>query len=306
MPALQSPDGEQNPAAIRREVLPSPSRHVQLALVQVPGPSHQIEPQPYLRVSFNIGPSYVIDATGPQGRQTFACRRGSLLVIPPDTTVTHHAGLPKPAGRPYVPVQLATFRISRELVADCAIALGLAPQHAYLEHQVIAPDDVLRSLAQALLGDLRSGCADGAAAAERTATALVARLLVRQRRSGPTATAHAIERVKSHIEQKMHEPLALEELAGVAGMSVFHFCRVFRERLGATPHQYILAQRMARAKRLLWERDGTADARASVLDIALACGFTTPSHFAAQFKRHTGLTPLQWARHPRDSGEGFR
>jgi AraC-like DNA-binding protein len=280
------------PPSIHREVLDSPSRHVQLALVHVPGPSHGIEPQPYLRLSLNIGPSYVIDATGPGGRQLFQCRRHSLLVIPPDTSVEHHAGLPKPAGRAYVPVQLATFRISRELLADCAISLALPERQARLEHQVIAPDEMLRGLALALLSDLRAGAPDGAAATEAVARALVCRVLLRQQRSGPAATADAIARVQAHIESELNAPLALEDLAGVAGMSVFHFCRVFREKLGATPHQYILAQRMARAKRLLWQRE----AGASIVEVALACGFGSSSHFAAQFKRATGQTPLQWRR----------
>ena len=294
------------PEPATREVVPSPSRHVQLALVRVPGPTHAIEPQPYLRISLNIGPSYAIDASGPQGRQQFACRRHSLLVIPPDTTVLHHAGLPKPAGRAYTPVQLATFRISRTLLDECAMGLGLQPGRTLLEHQVLAGDDVLRPLALALLSDLRSGCADGAAATERAAAALVGRVLMRQARSGPTATADALAQVTAHIDAQLHAPLALESLAAVAGMSLFHFCRVFRERLGATPHQYILSRRIALAKKLLWRRASAGGAAASIVEIALACGFGSSSHFAAQFKRYTGQTPLQWQRSGDAPGEGFR
>jgi len=303
--AAPESDAHASPAGapLTREVLPSPSRHVQLALVRVPGPAHQIEPQPYLRLSYNIGPSYVIDAGGPQGRQQFDCRRHSLLVIPPDTTVMHHAGLPKPAGRAYKPVSLATFRISADLLAECAMGLGLRPGRALLEHQVMPGDEVLRGLATALLGDLRAGCPDGAAATERAAAALVGRVLMRQARSGPTATAGALSRVQAHIDAHLHTPLALEGLAAIAGMSLFHFARVFRERLGATPHQYILARRMALAKKLLWSR-GAGQAPASVVDIALACGFASSSHFAAQFKRYTGQTPLQWQRAGGD--QGFR
>lgn len=289
-------------SSLQREVIPSPSPHVQLALVHVPGPSHRIEPQPYLRISFNIGPSYEIDAEGPQGRQRFGLRRGSLLVIPPDISVDHHAGLPKPSGRPYVPVKLATFRLSRDLVAEAAMSVGLRARQAELEHQVIAGDEVLRGLAQALLSDLKAGCPDGAVAAERCAAALVGRVLLRQQRSGPSALAGALARAQAHIELQLHAPLTLEELAGVAHMSVFHFCRVFRERLGATPHQYILAKRMELAKKLLWQRDRAS----SMLDIALACGFSSSSHFASQFKRHTGYSPLQWQRlegtQPRSAG----
>lgn len=280
---------------IVREVLPSPSPHVQLALVQVPGPSHLIEAQPYLRITLNVGPRYVIDADGPQGRQRFDCQRHSLLVIPPDTSVHHYAGLPKPAGRPYVPVRLATFRLSRELLAETAMALGLRARQAQLEHQVLATDEVLRGMAQALLSDLRAGGPDGAAALERLASGFVARVLVRQQRSGPTATSDALARVQAHIDEHLQADLPLEALAQLAGMSTFHFCRVFRERLGATPHQFILSRRLARAKRLLWQQ-GEGRPPLSMVDVALLCGFSSSSHFAAQFKRHTGQTPLQWQR----------
>lgn len=300
---------------LRRRVVPSPSAHVRLALVEVAGPAHQIEPERDLRISFNIGPGYAIDASGPLGRQQFACRRHSLLVIPPDTAVLHQAGLPKPAGRSYTPVQLATFRISRVLLDECAMALGLRPGGALLAHQVLAGDEVLRGLATALQSDLRDGCPDGPLAVERTASALVARVLSRQSRANTPAcaTTEAMQRVCRHVDAQLQSPLALHGLAAIAGMSVFHFCRVFRERLGATPHQYILARRMALARRLLWSNGSAQAAPASVVEIALACGFASSSHFAAQFKRCTGQTPLQWRRaaacggasDPAPGGSGF-
>lgn len=285
--AQQSPS---EPTLVR-EVVDSPSRHVQLALVRVPGPAHAIEAQPYLRISFNIGPGYAIDLEGPRGHQRFVCARHSLLVIPPELAIEHRAGLPKPAGRPYTPVELATFRISTELLAECAMQLDLPARDARVEHQVIPGDDVLRPIAAALLAELRAGCPDGPVAAERIAAALVCCVLRRQARSGPRATAAALARAEAHVQAHLHTTLALDELAAVAGMSRFHFCRVFRAALGVTPHQYILARRIEQAKRLLWAREATP-----VLEVALACGFASASHFSAQFKRHVGKTPMQWQK----------
>ncbi|RYX91481.1 MAG: AraC family transcriptional regulator [Comamonadaceae bacterium] len=282
---------------ISRKIVASPSRHVQLALVDVAGPAHEIEPQPYLRISFNIGPGYSIDVSGPEGRSVFHCRRHSLMVIPADTAFVHHTATPRPAGRVHRPARLATFRISGELVQECAIGLGLPPRDAVLRHHVLAGDDVLRGLAQGLLADLQAGCPDGALATERAAAVLVGRVLLRQKRDAANDVAlidDAMTLVAGYIDANLQQPLALEDLAGIAGLSVFHFCRVFRERLGATPHQYILARRMALARRLLWARGEAA--RGSVLDVALACGFASPSHFSAQFKRSTGQTPSQWQR----------
>lgn len=282
---------------ISREVLPSASRHVSLALVQVPGPSHDIEPAPYLRISYNLGPTYSFDASGSGQPGGHVCKRHSLLIIPPDAVLRHDASTPKPAGRSYKPARLATFRISRALLADCAIALDLSSDKAQLRHQVVPPDEILRPLAQALFADLRDQHPDGAQATDRLAMALISRLLLREHHRAAGPARHGLELAREHIDAHLQSPLALEDLAGVAGMSVFHFCRVFREHMAITPHQYIVLRRIEQAKRLLWAHGSGADkANPSMLEIALACGFNTPSHFAAQFRRHTGQTPLQWQR----------
>jgi AraC family transcriptional regulator len=301
------------PSTIHREVLPSDSRHVAMALVHVPGPTHEIDPAPYLRISFNIGPSYSFDVSGAGPRGAFVCKRHSLLIIPPGSVIRHDANTPKPVGRAYKPARLATFRISRELVADCALELGLPRERAVLRHQVVAADDVLRSLAQALHADLRDHHPDGARASERLAMALVGRLLLREHHHAAGPARHGLDKVREHIDQHLADELALEDLARVAGMSLFHFCRVFRDTNGITPHRYILARRIDHAKRLLWTGEAMGAATAtnddahpparrreggplSMLEVAMACGFGSPSHFATQFKRHTGRTPLQWQR----------
>uniref|UniRef100_UPI0035640B07 helix-turn-helix transcriptional regulator n=1 Tax=Hydrogenophaga sp. TaxID=1904254 RepID=UPI0035640B07 len=90
----------------------------------------------------------------------------------------------------------------------------------------------------------------------------------------------------------------------IAGWSVFHFCRVFRKTTGTSAHQYLLEQRLQHAQRLLWANHNGAGKPMSMLDIALACGFQTPSHFSACFKRHTGQTPMQWQTAQRDAACG--
>ncbi|MDO9359803.1 MAG: AraC family transcriptional regulator [Polaromonas sp.] len=273
------------------ELLPSASCHVALALVHVPGPAHHIEPQPYYRITFNIGPSYGVEASCERFSRSMEFTRHALMVIPPGMDFAHQATHPQPAGRRSKPGRLATFRISRELFSESAMALGLSYRHAQLEHKIVATDEVLRMMAQVLLADLRAGSPDGAAATERAAMALVGRLLLREHRDQPASADGPMARVRAHIAANLPGTLTLEQLADVAGMSLFHFCRVFRDSLGETPHQYILARRMEQAQRFLWARNGT-----SMLEIALACGFGSSSHFSAQFKRHTGQTPLQWQR----------
>lgn len=281
---------------IQKEVIPSASDQVSLALVSVPGPVHEIEAVPYLRVCFNLGPSYAFEATSSNSQVTFACKHHSLLIIPPDTEWLHSARTPNLVGRSYKSARLATFRISHKLLVDSAMDLQLPPKQTKLRHQVIKSDDVLRLLAQSLFADLSAGSPDGARATERLTLALVTRLLLREQRHLLNMPQPRMEQVCTYIDKNLHEPLALKDLAQIVGISQFHFCRVFRNQLGTTPHQYIVGRRIDQAKRLLWANGEARGRSMSMLEITLACGFNSPSHFAAQFKRHTGSTPLQWQR----------
>lgn len=85
-------------------------------------------------------------------------------------------------------------------------------------------------------------------------------------------------------------PLALAELAAVAGLSPNHLLRAFRQVIGRTPHQYLTELRLARARRLLRETDQP------VTEICLAVGFASPGSFSWLFRRATGLPPLAYRR----------
>jgi len=68
-------------------------------------------------------------------------------------------------------------------------------------------------------------------------------------------------------------------------LSTAHFARMFRKSTGETPHQFVLRQRLERAKAML----RTPDAR--ILDVAVACGFKTQQHFAQVFRDLCGISP---------------
>lgn len=101
----------------------------------------------------------------------------------------------------------------------------------------------------------------------------------------PAVAPREFSRLQDHIEASLDEDLSLEALAGAAGVSVHAFPRAFRHRFGATPHQYVLARRMARARSLL------ADTDLPICEIALQTGFSSQSHLTSSFKKHTGVTP---------------
>ncbi|MFM0416378.1 helix-turn-helix domain-containing protein [Paraburkholderia aromaticivorans] len=97
-----------------------------------------------------------------------------------------------------------------------------------------------------------------------------------------------IRRVTDYIRANLAGDLSISELAAQAGLSSFHFARVFRRETGEAPHQFVSRLRLEEAARLLRATDHT------VLQIAIAVGFENASHFSVQFKRDYGVTPLAY------------
>ena len=84
--------------------------------------------------------------------------------------------------------------------------------------------------------------------------------------------------------------MRLDDLANTVSMSRYHFCRLFKQSVGTSPYQYILQQRIAKAKQLLHHRDW------ALADIALASGFANQSHFSRKFRQQVGVTPSAYRR----------
>ncbi len=95
--------------------------------------------------------------------------------------------------------------------------------------------------------------------------------------------------VRDTIQAHFGEELSLDLLADTAGLSRFHFARMFKISTGLTPHQYVNKVRVQRGRELL--EQGWTQA-----EVAGLCGFAHQSHFAAHFKRHFGVTPGQYQR----------
>jgi AraC family transcriptional regulator len=97
-----------------------------------------------------------------------------------------------------------------------------------------------------------------------------------------------LRRIQELIHAKMDDDLSLDEMAQAVGLSTAHFARMFRKSTGETPHQFVLRQRLERAKAMLRAPN------ARVLDIAIACGFKTQQHFAQVFRSAWGISPTQF------------
>jgi len=104
-----------------------------------------------------------------------------------------------------------------------------------------------------------------------------------------------LRRIKELIHAKIEDDLSLDEMAEVVGLSTAHFARMFRKSTGETPHQFVLRQRLERAKAML------RSPNARVLDVAVACGFKTQQHFAQAFRDIYKVSPTEYRRQSLDS-----
>jgi YesN/AraC family two-component response regulator len=104
----------------------------------------------------------------------------------------------------------------------------------------------------------------------------------------PEEKATASYRLKStisYIHEHLEQSINLEVLSGAIGMNPSYFCRVFQQEIGYSPYQYIICQRVEKAKTLLKDRD------LPISDIALQCGFANHSHLDRHFLKLVGISP---------------
>jgi AraC family transcriptional regulator len=103
-------------------------------------------------------------------------------------------------------------------------------------------------------------------------------------------TGPQLRRVKEFITANISSDITISELAAVARMSNFHFIRAFKDAVGLSPYQYVLSERIRRARGLLSRRD------LSVADVALAVGFHDAAQLNRVFRKLVGVTPTAFRR----------
>jgi AraC-like DNA-binding protein len=99
-------------------------------------------------------------------------------------------------------------------------------------------------------------------------------------------------RVREYVEAHIGNSIALADLAAIAGLSLFHFARQFKQSVGVTPHHYLVQRRVEHAQRMLAHSDLPLSA------VAAAAGFADQSHLTRHFRQLHGATPreFRWSR----------
>lgn len=189
------------------------------------------------------------------------------------------------------------IRLQPKLIEKVAEAFEIGARRDLTNH--FAKQDLnLQRLAMLLLAELRSDGMMGRLYVDSLTQALAIHLLRHYSDAAPTVIAEGTTKVRSltraqlqpaidYIHTYLNRNLSIAELANVVNISPTYFASLFRSAMGIPPHQYVIQQRVERAKVMLLKTDLT------ISDIALQVGFSGQSHLTQQFKRVTGKTPKQ-------------
>jgi len=177
-----------------------------------------------------------------------------------------------------------------DYLAELALSNGIGRPLDFIP-AFATPDPVLHEITAALAS--APGIKDPAANlfVESLFNAAAARILynyaeVRYPLSGPPRlTDYQVRAAIDYIQDHVRDSLDLNSISRVAGMSEFHFARLFKAATGATPFQFVTQVRMARAKELLRKT------RLPISEIAERVGYQKPSHFSERFRALSGCGP---------------
>jgi AraC family transcriptional regulator len=237
--------------------------------------------------------SLVTRLTGGVVDRTIA-ERGTIWLSPPgpkEVLVDITAPLPQ---------MLHMYLPARHFSAESlGIDVGYsAPESLRYQHSF--QDPLVAEIAFAIVSEMLTQTAGGRLLAETLAVSLAARLVHSHSGLSPDKDLEQLShqgldrrrltRVREYIAANLEGDLTIAQLAKVACLSQFHFARAFKAAVGQSPHQYVSARRLERAKEMLTRGDQP------LLDIAIALNFSSQANFTRAFRIGTGMTPGQFRR----------
>ena len=205
------------------------------------------------------------------------------------TTEWRHAGHPEIL-QVYLRQSVYEAAVTEIYGCDSAGA-ELAPRFAIL-------DPLLEQLAIAITNALRDGSAEDGIYIDTVAQMMAVHLArSHSSRSRPVRilpvrplSGWKMRRVIEYIEDNLEGDLSLQAMAAEVDISPLYLARAFKSAVGQSPHQYVLARRIERAKELLRNTD------LPVVDVALSSGFSSQSHLSHWFIRQVGVSPAVYRR----------
>jgi AraC family transcriptional regulator len=188
----------------------------------------------------------------------------------------------------YMQIRIA----SRFIQSVAREALEMNPDRLELMPEFRTRDPQIEAISMILLAELQQGNSSSRLYIESLANVLAVHLIRQYSATQPQHPVYEgglpqrqLSQVLDYIYDHLEQDIRLVDLAALLGISQFHFSLLFKRSLGTTPYQYLLQQRIERAKQLLKDSDR------SIMEIALICGFNSHSHLSKQFRQITGTTP---------------
>lgn len=188
----------------------------------------------------------------------------------------------------------------RQSIYDSVVSemYGCDPAAAEIVPRFAMTDPLLEQLAVAIHVALRDGTAEDGLYIDSLAQMIAAHLArFHSVRARPVRLASAdgisgwrMRRLVAYIEEHLDGNLSLETMAAQVDVSALYLARAFKVAIGQSPHQYVLARRLERAKELLRNTD------MPIVDVALASGFSSQSHLSNWFVRLVGVSPAVYRR----------
>jgi AraC family transcriptional regulator len=171
-------------------------------------------------------------------------------------------------------------------------ALAINPDRLELLTEFRIRDPQIEAIGTMLLTELQQGNLSSRLYIESLANVLAVHLIRQYTATKPQVPIYEgglperqLLQILDYIHEHLHRDIKLADLAGLLGISQFHFSHLFKQSLGKAPYQYLLQQRVERAKQLLKKSDRP------IMEIALLCGFNSHSHLSKQFRQLAGITP---------------
>lgn len=189
--------------------------------------------------------------------------------------------------------EILDVSLRREFFSRVALeSFGHESAGAKLTPQLGIRDPLIEQVGGHLLNELENPGPGGQLYVESLANTLAVHLLRHyafdvkaEPNVGQALPARKLRRVVEYIDAHLDERLTLEQMAQLTGYSAFHFSRLFKQATQRSPHQYVLEQRVQRAKKLL------KASQAPAADIAFEVGFSSQSHLVTAFRKVVGVTP---------------
>lgn len=241
-------------------------------------------------ISLEINGSGTIERSVEGQRQKAALRTDTLTLTPAFVTCDWRwCGQPLDVLDVYIPYEL--------LQGAWSTHFSGSPRNINLAPSLTLKDDALVFLMKSLLATISSRANTFTMIYEAFTDHLIYSLLtlnhdaIRPQAAPQQGLSRlALCRVRDYIDSHLADDLSLQSLAVTAGLSRFHFQRLFQSTMGQSPHSYVTQRRLAHASRQLCET------RLSVSEIAAQCGYQDPSYFARCFRERFKMGPSKFRR----------